>query len=1063
MSEILVATGKGKIFMVSPEPEKAADPPRLLARGHLRGPIVALASHPSGDMILTGGFDGQLLLWEVETGNVVGEANLPHGITYVNYHYKGDKIAVCMRERGGYIVSQTPQRKLAITSYRFLELVKTELTLAKYSPECDMIVVAFRSKIEIYNSDSIKNKIQSLVGHEGLVRNVDWATDGKYLVSTSDSYELIFWDRYTGRPILASSVANLYNPQNEPTWATWSCFLGWVVQGISSSQPDEAFITSVCKDSSSSLVVVGDADGGMSLYPYPCPESCIPVRPPNLHVGPVLHAIFLGRYDAKEHSAKEHSLIVSLGAADSTVLIWRLEKAAPRVEFKEVEKTETTDLLPEIQRIILESRATALPSDGFKKTEGTDVFEAVKPYLMNVCPPSEPVTPPEEFHWQVDLQHLHGFQGASGRASAFVSDNGEVVYAAGATCIVQIPDAMSLGPGPGKVQRHFIQHTDHIHCMACHPNGLVIASSDGQPNSKILLWKIDSLQIVAELATESNEVALLSFSGGDGTVLVAVSNEDSHTISAWDWRKQELLGIEDGDFDIHNRILSVAVDPFGTADKQMFLTCGVNHVKFWTLEKNTDRRGYLLKSLRGQIQSGNIMLCAQGCRENNYVTGTSKGELYLWKEEKVLSIVEGHDGPVFALSGTLEKLCSASNDAFIKIWDHVLRPLHTIQLRDHLDNTFLDMTLRGANPSVCSLDWSGKHDRILVGTTAGELFDVSYRKGSIESVQFHAHGHGTGKILALCSHPKELLVACGGEDKSIRLWELGEVPSLFCILTCRSIITALEFSPGDGSMLAFAHDDGSIRILDTKNIVNLKVKTPVPCDQLLLSVQPPKKRRVPVEVLRFSPNTQYLAAGCTNGCIDLFSVDEEFKLIGVCKGHVGAISQLDFDLGGNHLQSNTWSDELKFWDIPECVETKRSTDLCDSEWASFTCRLAWHVLAFIPTGNESSLRSICRQNSKPATVIAAGFASGCVKLMPFPAPEPEFGEFTLHHSPSRIINHMCYSCDDSFLIVAGGPEPVLAIYNHFERKEVANDDRYEVSEETLCVCVDYIESSYKTN
>jgi echinoderm microtubule-associated protein-like 6 len=1056
MGEIVLATADSKILLLSPDPERSMEPPRLLQRGHRGGPMRALAVSPVNETFVTGGADGRMLLWDSETGFVLSECKLPHGITCACYHKDGNKIAVCMEVGGGVLVSQTPQRKLALTSYKFCELVKCELSLAKYSPDSDMLVVGYRSKFEIYNAESLKSKIGGLVGHVGQVMHVDWSTDGRYLVSTSDAYELIFWDRFTGKPILSSSVANFAKPGHETTWATWTCNLGWPVQGIAASGPDEFFVTSVARDSSSTLMLTGDASGGVNLCPYPCPGTFYPVSPPRLHVGPVAHALFLGRPEDVSTGAKEGSIIVSLGSADGNILIWRLEKAVPRFDVveEEVEDQDTGKLAPEIERLVQESRAKPRVLDDVVKVGvDQDTFESVKPYLLSVCPPTIKVVPPEVFEWRLELQYLHGFQGSYGRASAFVSASGEMVYAAGATCVLQVPDSLVTDESKRinpQIQRHFTQHTDHIHCMACHPRGDVVASSDGQPNGTILVWKIHTLEVAARLpAVDESNAALLAFSN-DGSMLVSVSNEKKHTVSVWDWSAQLLLVSEDGDYEPSNRILSVAVDPFAPAPGRdvatTFITCGVNHVKFWTLERHT-KGGYMLRSQRGLMEdeeASRIQLCARGTLDAKFVTGTDTGELVLWKGHRIVHTVRAHAGPVFALAENRETqhLCSGSNDCCVKVWGGGLQLLKVIELRELLENTFLD---RNSGPSIRTLDWNGSLDRYLVGTAAGEVFDF-FKKDDEYCIEFLANGHSAGQIQALSAHPSKLLVASGGEDKTIRIWELGDTPALYRVLNTRSIITALEFSPGEGTMLAVGHDNGSIRILDVSLVIEEKgqmpgghLNRPVPYDTVLSSAQPASKRKVAIEVLRFSPDGCYLASGCPDSVIDIFSVSEAFKHVGTCKGHAGAISQLDFDSTGNYLQSNTWSDELKYWDVPSCAENRRATDLCDSEWATFTCRLAWHVLASVTPGNESSVRSISRQRGKDPYVFAVGYGSGELKLMPFPAPEADFTGIS-QQSSCRAINHVCYSCDNAFLIVAGGPVPVIEIYRHFEVQHIASDD-----------------------
>jgi WD40 repeat protein len=166
-----------------------------------------------------------------------------------------------------------------------------------------------------------------------------------------------------------------------------------------------------------------------------------------------------------------------------------------------------------------------------------------------------------------------------------------------------------------------------------------------------------------------------------------------------------------------------------------------------------------------------------------------------------------------------------------------LRLLTTIWLRDHVDSTFLDVGLRKTNPSICALDWNGSLYRILVGTTGGEIVDLTYMD-EVTNVNFHAHGHSSGRIRALCAHPSELLVASGGEDRSIRIWELGDVPALFCMLMHSVAITALDFSPEEGSLLAVGQEDGTISILENVAQRVRNVAKPIPLEKLLYELQP---------------------------------------------------------------------------------------------------------------------------------------------------------------------------------------------------------------------------------
>ena len=84
-------------------------------------------------------------------------------------------------------------------------------------------------------------------------------------------------------------------------------------------------------------------------------------------------------------------------------------------------------------------------------------------------------------------------------------------------------------------------------------------------------------------------MSLLAFANDN--FLIAVSNEEAHAVTVWDWKKAKCLAIEDGDNERNNRILSVAVSPGGTSSRMTFVTCGKCPVKFWCFEKMVGRSG----------------------------------------------------------------------------------------------------------------------------------------------------------------------------------------------------------------------------------------------------------------------------------------------------------------------------------------------------------------------------------------------------------------------------------------------------------------------------------------
>ena len=81
--------------------------------------------------------------------------------------------------------------------------------------------------------------------------------------------------------------------------------------------------------------------------------------------------------------------------------------------------------------------------------------------------------------------------------------------------------------------------------------------------------------------------------------LASVGLDDYHTLNVWDWRKGKILSSTRGHSD---RIFDVQFNPFMP---QCLVTCGVKHIKFWTLCGNT------LTGKKGIF--GKAGLCVRAC------------------------------------------------------------------------------------------------------------------------------------------------------------------------------------------------------------------------------------------------------------------------------------------------------------------------------------------------------------------------------------------------------------------------------------------------------------------
>jgi hypothetical protein len=115
----------------------------------------------------------------------------------------------------------------------------------------------------------------------------------------------------------------------------------------------------------------------------------------------------------------------------------------------------------------------------------------------------------------------------------------------------------------------------------------------------------------------------------------------------------------------------------------------------------------------------------------------------------------------------------------------------------------------------------------------------------------------TGGVLAAAMHPEQGLLATGGGNDLVQVWNLPE-RRIHTVLSGHSAdITALAFSP-DGLLLASAAQDGEIRIWNTENWDLAAVLAGHP---------------VAVLALAFSPDHRLLAAGDAQDQLILWNVD----------------------------------------------------------------------------------------------------------------------------------------------------------------------------------------------
>jgi WD40 repeat protein len=145
-----------------------------------------------------------------------------------------------------------------------------------------LLIGSHDNAIYVYDYDEetgdFKRKYRPLQKHSSYITHIDVSRDSCFMQSTCGAYELLFWDLNSGKQI--TSGASMLRDEK---WATWTCNLGWPVQGIYPKCTDGTFIHSVDRSNTNLknetyktdektpyLLAGGNNNGKVCIYNFPC-------------------------------------------------------------------------------------------------------------------------------------------------------------------------------------------------------------------------------------------------------------------------------------------------------------------------------------------------------------------------------------------------------------------------------------------------------------------------------------------------------------------------------------------------------------------------------------------------------------------------------------------------------------------------------------------------------------------------------------------------------------------------------------------------------------------------
>ncbi|XP_052000848.1 echinoderm microtubule-associated protein-like 2 [Xyrauchen texanus] len=280
-----------------------------IVQGHV-DEMWGLATHPSQNIFLTCGNDRQVYVWNAEDHKLDWCTTLEESGLCADFCPNGAVVSVGL-STGRWVVLDL-QTKEVVSD---LTDGNEQLSVMRYSPDGSFLAVGSHDNlIYIYNvTEGGRRYIRfgKCTGHSSFITHLDWSKDGKYIMSNSGDYEILYWDVAGGCKLLRNRFES-----KDREWASYTCVLGFHVMGVWLEGSDGTDINALCRSHSESIVAVADDFCKVHLFQYPCPKPKAPSYKYEGHGSHVTNVRF----------TLNDSHLVSLGGKDTCIFQWRVKR-----------------------------------------------------------------------------------------------------------------------------------------------------------------------------------------------------------------------------------------------------------------------------------------------------------------------------------------------------------------------------------------------------------------------------------------------------------------------------------------------------------------------------------------------------------------------------------------------------------------------------------------------------------------------------------------------------------------------------------------------------------------
>jgi echinoderm microtubule-associated protein-like 6 len=306
-NKIIVGT-KGSDIFEAIMPSTPTDPILLTQLGwsHATGELWGLATHPCREEFATSGDDKTLRIWSIRTNEMLNLRVLPVSSRTVAYNPTGTLLSVGMQDGSVAILDSSKLRLKSSWKHSNYPIIDLKFSY----DESFLGTASADGNIYLYKSNDRLSYFRQAVcqGHTQSVTHIDFSFNSRYLQSCGEDCALLYWD-LNGNRINASEL------MRDVDWATWTCTLGWPVQGIYSPNESINSVNACHAIPEIGVLATGDDEGLVKLFRYP---SLDPGAIRQAHYG---HA---GNVTCVRFTYNRRHLI-SISGSDRTIIVWKHE------------------------------------------------------------------------------------------------------------------------------------------------------------------------------------------------------------------------------------------------------------------------------------------------------------------------------------------------------------------------------------------------------------------------------------------------------------------------------------------------------------------------------------------------------------------------------------------------------------------------------------------------------------------------------------------------------------------------------------------------------------------